>query len=236
MKLLIVTPTLNEGHRIGTHLKNLKESLLALRNHVECECIFVDGGSTDTTIEKLEKSGYVYKIKPKSNIYEAFNVGLNYAFDTQFDYVMFLGVGDIFKSDALLSKLFELKMRLPTDCVIFSDFHWSNGKRVDATFTLANGLMGFPHAGTIFPLSFFNDNLFDDVFDIAGDLEWLMKSWPMLQKCLIIHSQHTFVVLEAGGISMSRSKKLTHLREFLQICLRYRQFPSLRFIISNLLR
>ena len=239
MKLLIITPTLNEVKKIIDHLEHLTEQLDVLRKVIKCDCFFIDGGSTDPTPLALKQGLFPFSLTKGTNIYEAFNIGLSYAFEQSYDHVMFLGVGDrinaVLLSSVLSGKILPLKP-LKQSFLVFSDFSWSNRKYTVSRFQLVNGLMGFPHSGTIFPLSVFKENLFNENYKIAGDLEWMYRSLGLLASCSISHVNRPFVTLECGGVSMSTKKKFVHLLEFIVICIKHRTWPSLRFIILKLFK
>lgn len=238
MKLLIVTPTLNEGTKVTAHLHEFSNQMSILKKQIFCDCIFIDGGSSDATISNLRKTNYRVEVEAGSSIYDAYNIGIEYGFKRSFDHLIFIGIGDRVMPN-VLSELF-LMNRIDNltikDLLIYSDFYWSNGKSKKSDFKINNGLMGFPHAGTVFPLSLFKDNSFDNSYFIASDLDWMLRSWDQLGKCEKLHSEEPLIELEIGGVSMSPTKSGSHLREFIRICYKNRIIPSLRFIVSKLLR
>jgi glycosyltransferase involved in cell wall biosynthesis len=98
----VITVCFNCKHDIEATL----QSILG-QNHISFEYIIVDGGSTDGTMEIIEK--YRDKIdvlisEPDKGIFDAMNKGLNRASGT---WVNFMNAGDTFYDLGTLSKVFE---------------------------------------------------------------------------------------------------------------------------------
>ena len=235
MKLLLITPTLNEERRIVLHLENVKQFIEKLANYISVEIVFIDGGSTDNTKQLLKIENLISK--PGSNIYEAFNLGIMFGLENNYDHIMFLGVGDALNCSSIEyeinkdTKLFYEKK----GCIIYGDFLWSNGRRTISEFYLNNGKMGFPHSGTIFPISLFINNYFNEDYQIASDLDWLLRSWNLLTQLPNYKTAEPLVTLLTDGVSMSKSRKHLHLREFLLICFQHKTFPSLKVILKKII-
>lgn len=235
MKLLLITPTLNEEQRIVTHLENVKCFIESLAKYILVEAVFIDGGSRDNTKQILEKENLISK--PGSNIYAAFNIGIKFGLEKNYDHIMFLGVGDALNHCALdckkhtNTKFFYEKQ----GWIIYGDFLWSNGKRINSEFNLNNGRLGFPHSGTIFPISLFDSNYFNEDYQIAGDLDWLIRSWHLMIQLPNHKTTEPFVTLLTDGVSMSNSRKHLHLREYLLICLTNKTIPSLKVILKKII-
>jgi glycosyltransferase involved in cell wall biosynthesis len=91
MKLAVITPILNSKHNILPCLQS------TLHLPVETLHIFVDGGSTDGSLELLESFasiGQLLLVKaPCSGIYEAMNIGAHAA--PADSYLLFLGSDDL---------------------------------------------------------------------------------------------------------------------------------------------
>ncbi len=88
-------------------VKSIEESLLSVINQTynKLEYVVIDGGSSDGTLELLEK--YKEKIdvlvsEPDNGIYDAMNKALKYATG---DYIIFLGADDHFMSWRTLEKV-----------------------------------------------------------------------------------------------------------------------------------
>ena len=235
MRILIITPTLNESIRLPLHIHNMSNLCDQYKGGVVLDTIYVDGGSTDNTLKILSSEKVISQ--PGGNIYDAFNVGIEYAFEHEYGSIMFLGVGDVINKHFLL-ELEELGLKYPKSFkgyIMYSDFFWNNSKKKRASFRLSHGLMGFPHSGTIFPLYMFENNVFNSKYTIAADLDWLLRSRRDLKDTRSYKFSEPMVTLEAGGISMSREKRMEHLKQFISICCKHKVFPSIKFILMKLM-
>ena len=236
MRILVITPTLNESLRLPLHIHNMSNLCDQHKGEVIIDTIYIDGGSTDNTMKILSSEKVISQ--PGGNIYDAFNVGIEYAFDHEYESIMFLGVGDVINKYLLL-EIKEIGMKYSKSFksyIMYSDFLWNNSKKKKANFCLRNGLMGFPHSGTIFPLYMFENNVFNSKYTIAADLEWLLRSRRNLKDTRSYKFSEPMVTLEAGGISMSREKRMEHLKQFISICFKHKVFPSIKFILMKLMQ
>jgi glycosyltransferase involved in cell wall biosynthesis len=101
-KVTIITTVLNEA-------KNLEETIhtVLMQDYSNKEYIIIDGGSTDGSIEivnKYKKEIAFFESKKDSGISEAFNKGI---LNSTGDYIIFQGSGDGFLNKNSLSKLME---------------------------------------------------------------------------------------------------------------------------------
>jgi glycosyltransferase involved in cell wall biosynthesis len=89
--------------------ENLEKTIAAIRNqkYTNTEIIIIDGGSTDGTLDVVEKNKDIiaYSVSEKDNgIYDAMNKGLRAA---KGDYVWFMNSGDIPFDDDTLMNVFK---------------------------------------------------------------------------------------------------------------------------------
>ena len=100
MKISIIIPTYNEESTI----ERLMETLEPLNER--CEILFVDGGSTDGTLDVIKK--YADKIaywvsEPDKGIYDAMNKGIKVATG---EWINFMNCGDYFVANNTLESVF----------------------------------------------------------------------------------------------------------------------------------
>jgi len=100
-KISIITVVYNAGRFFEWTLKSVRD-----QKYEGFEYIVIDGGSTDNTLELIEKySSIVSKwiSEPDDGLYSAMNKGIRMATG---DYVMFLNAGDIFYNEYTLENIF----------------------------------------------------------------------------------------------------------------------------------
>ena len=102
MKISIITVVFNDK-------KNLESTVQSILLQVSCnyEYIIIDGGSTDGTvdvIEKYEKDLFYSCSEPDRGIYDAMNKGL---VKSTGDYILFLNAGDTLPDNNTLQKVVE---------------------------------------------------------------------------------------------------------------------------------
>ena len=100
MKISIITPSFNSGLLIERAIK----SALA-QDYADWEHIIVDGGSSDNTLEVLEKYQHLKWIsEPDKGIYDAMNKGIKMSAG---DWLFFMGADDYFIDEQVLSDVFK---------------------------------------------------------------------------------------------------------------------------------
>ncbi len=128
MKLSIITTSLNSAKTIGDSIK----SVLA-QNYADIEHIFIDGGSTDGTLEIVKKCDGEYKssgrtikvVSEKDNgMYDAMNKGIKMATG---DIIGILNSDDFYASDDVITTVVAEFEKSQADCV------WSDLVYVDKT-------------------------------------------------------------------------------------------------------
>jgi len=95
MKLSIIVATYNAAH----HIKNLLSSIARQKND-NVELIFIDGNSTDNTVDIIKSFGMANIIISENDlgIYDAWNKGIVVSSG---EWIMFIGADDIFEDDIL---------------------------------------------------------------------------------------------------------------------------------------
>lgn len=181
-ELSIITPVLNGAAYIQVALDSVRGQMTRQVEH-----IVVDGGSTDGTLELLEKHPNLQVIRcPGSTIYEAINSGIKASVG---DYIGILNSDDWYVSGAL-DAIFEAIAENPAAEVLsagaalvrgdYEDYSflrkWDGGYSSD--FSLEMMVTGTP----IINARFFTKSLFrrigyfDPLYKLAGDREFLLRA------------------------------------------------------------
>jgi glycosyltransferase involved in cell wall biosynthesis len=99
MKISIITPSYNSAPWIERAIKSALS-----QDYADWEHIIVDGGSSDNTLEVLEKYQHLKWIsKPDKGIYDAMNKGIKMS---EGDWLFFMGADDYFIDEQVLSDVF----------------------------------------------------------------------------------------------------------------------------------
>jgi glycosyltransferase involved in cell wall biosynthesis len=199
----IITVCLNNEKTIAYTLYSVFR-----QTYKNIEHIFVDGGSTDKTVEVIKKHKRRKKIiiANNSKIYEALNVGIN---NCTGDYVLILNSDDILHKENTIEKAVNIikKKRLSFylgDVNYFNNTEFSNPVRFYSAnkFELSDfkwGLMP-PHPGCFTRTDVAKKNLYNTKFFIASDYDFFLR-------CLKIngesHEKLNFTItrMRTGGVS-----------------------------------
>ena len=211
----ILTTCLNEQKDIDHHVTRLHETI---KGH-NIRFLLIDGGSTDatSTILKSRLPDSCWEILPKSSIYQAWNHAIKRLTNT--NYYCFLGVGDILLNQGLEESMQIIQQTKPD--IIYGPTILG-AKKIshnppDKVTGWMWGHLPFCHAGTLFSRKLFlRYGLFDESYNIAGDLDWLLRirslsedeKQPITYSC----SQNELANLATGGIS-TQLKRINQLAE-----------------------
>lgn len=181
MKVSVITSTYNCIDELQVTIDSIKDN-----NTLDIEWIVVDGASNDGTVELIEKNiGLITKFisEEDNGIYDAWNKGCRLI---EGDWVVFLGAGDYFNRDNLLSFLNELslvnyhKFKVVygnVDLVNLKNNRLKTYKEIDPN-DWSNGRPSLPsHQGTFQHSSLFSAyNVFDSKYNIAADSKFLCQA------------------------------------------------------------
>lgn len=211
------TPTLT----IITVCYNIKDEIertcksIAGQTWRDFEWIVVDGGSTDGTVEilnKYKKQMSVFISEKDNGIYNAMNKGIKLA---KGKYLNFMNGGDMFDSDNTLEKVF--KNREYDADVLYGDDKLikSNGEmkvrhfpaHVDKKFFIERSLC---HQSSFIKRDLFEKyGMYNENFRIVSDWEkWIVF---MDNNCVFQHLDLVVGVFASGGVSSTMSP--LHVRE-----------------------
>lgn len=180
-KISIITPCYNAEK----YIEETIESVLN-QNYNNIQHIFIDGGSTDRTLEIIEQYPHIDSIcERNSGIYDALNRGLENA---EGDFIAWINADDMFGDHAFEHFLSEYKKNPQCDLIAGSTIYFDeyNGKRTTRKtvhFTPSCELQhgNITHSGTKLNACFLRRRLvnkvgeFDESLSIAGDTEYLIR-------------------------------------------------------------
>ena len=175
----ILTPSFNRAGMIETAIQSVLN-----QNYPKVEHIIMDGGSTDGTIEVLKKYPHLRVIsEPDQGMYDAINRGLKIF---EGNYICFLNDDDMFPPDVFPKIIEAFSQHHKADAIVgkalvFSQSH----ERPDYILALdfqRTLLDQFLNGGKLIFNSWFfrrqlfsNIGLLDDRYQIAGDMEFLIR-------------------------------------------------------------
>jgi glycosyltransferase involved in cell wall biosynthesis len=198
-KVSVVTVAYNGG-------KELEETILSVLNQTfkNAEYIIIDGGSTDNTLEILQKydSKIDYWVSEKdSGIYDAMNKGIALA---RGSYLNFLNCGDKFYNENVLATVFETFRHKSEMPIIYGDreVRYSSGKtllsKAGEVADLWKGSQ-FCHQSVFIPTAYHQTHPYNPAIPIAADFDFFFRAYSngiQFKKMDLILSS-----IEAGGIS-----------------------------------
>ena len=179
MKLSIVTPTLNAAEFVEKNIESIDKL------DIDIEHILVDGGSTDGTLEIIEKSlsdrRELIHQKDNKGMYSALQMGFMEANGDLFAYIN--------ADDKVIKEGFEQMYNIVQNReydLVYSDgyFYWLEQKRFEkrrgrrfCRYHLQNGFMPFLQPSSIYSRDIFEEvgGFRYDKFKIAGDLDLFQR-------------------------------------------------------------
>jgi glycosyltransferase involved in cell wall biosynthesis len=226
-KISIITIVFND-------VKHLEKTILSVINHHynNIEYIIIDGGSTDGTIELIQKYSdkiAYWKSEPDKGIYDAMNKGLKSAAG---DYVWFLNSGDVIYREDLLFVIFsEFCETLPDivygETMIFAEDGSEIGlRRLKAPEnlnwkSLKDGML-VCHQSML--VSRKVAPMYDLKYRFSADYDWMLSSLKKSE--VIVNSYQIISAFLDGGISKNNIKK-SLLERFNIMIGYYGFFPTL---------
>jgi glycosyltransferase involved in cell wall biosynthesis len=195
---------------------------VANQTYPDVELIIIDGGSTDGTVQLLERNQRkisYWLSEPDKGIFNAWNKGLDIAAG---EWISFLGADDFLWDSTVLERMADKLELLPQEIrVAYAQIMMIElgnrpnrpkgqpWKEVKGDFL---DCMSIPHVGLMHRRSLFEQHgKFDETFRIAGDYELLLRE-------LISHDAAfldgiTVAAQRLGGISTNHSSYLRTLKE-----------------------
>lgn len=216
--------------------KTIKRSIESImdQDSQEYELIFIDGGSTDGTLDiiagcNMAKSVYSEK---DDGIYDAMNKGLNVATG---EYVLYLNSDDYLSSCKVLGNIQKECLKSPD--FIFGDIHYVSGDRVlrrwCSDLSNVNPIhiaSHIPHASLTVKRSIMcNLEGFDTKFEFAADFDLIFRLLKLSDDYIYIPEE--LVAMENGGkTSNGIISWLQQQREIFNILVNKHNFGRLNYI------
>ena len=205
MKVSVVTVCFNSAETIERTIASVREQDYACIEH-----IIIDGGSSDGTLEIIEKysSALQYISEKDDGVYDAMNKGISRAAG---NLIVFLNSDDWFAHDGALSLMvrpFEQDKQLEIGIFGVSIVRSSNEmrpvRRIAAHgFRPAMLLLGMmpPHPGMIVKkYALQSSGYFKRDYKICGDYEWCLRAF-LKHKFTYRSSKEEVVTMLEGGLS-----------------------------------
>jgi len=196
-KVSFITVNFNNYFGLEKTLKKLIE-LKNLADHHTIELILIDGFSGKKDIDVIEKYRNfldIVIIEKDSGIYDAMNKGINLASGF---YLNFMNSGDIpvvHNMKKFIDKMDDKKS------IFYGNGLWT--ERVSGLFInkISSFWMKMPnHQAMFIPLEYHKNNLYDETFPIAADLQFKLKAYKELN---FFHHNIDIVLSEPGGASQT---------------------------------
>jgi glycosyltransferase involved in cell wall biosynthesis len=201
----IITIVLNQKSLIEGTIK----SVICQKN-INIEYIIIDGGSTDGTLEIIDKyKKYINTIISEADggIYHAINKGISLA---TYPLVGLIHCGDCYVEDAL-SKVYKVFQEISAD-VIYGDIEIKekNGKEFILRKSIANHkmlrkCMSIFHPSTFVKLSIYKEfGVYNNEYCSAADYDFFLRLY--LQKFNFVHIPVVLATFRSGGLSSKKYK------------------------------
>jgi len=185
--------------------KHIQDTFSSIRSQTnqEFEYIVIDGGSTDRTLEIIERNKDIidyWKSEPDNGISDALNKGVT---NSTGDYIVYLHADDYFYSDQSIETALNM-IEGDVDILAFDIYFEEKGKRRLGSPRgfgwYTNFKMPFYHPGIFCKRTLFSYiGNFDTQFKIAMDYDFLLRAYNANASSAIVHEPLT--VFRDTGIS-----------------------------------
>lgn len=231
-KLTIITVVYNAKEDLIYTIESIKE-----QKDQNFEYIVIDGGSTDGTLEIIEKEQRVdkYISELDKGIYDAMNKGINIASN---DIILFLNAGDRLYNNEVTKKVIA-ECEIYTFDIAYGDVVLVNKNKIlkrqpnilTKKYLYTNNLC---HQSMFFNKRIFNNiGFFDNNEKIFADYKFLLKSFKNKSK----YHHFKFIICEydnINGVSSKLDKKKAIRERARIICEVYDSLNVIQFLITNL--
>ena len=121
--ITVITATFNAAKTLLNAMQSIRS-----QSYPNIECLVMDGGSTDGTVEILKNNEDIvdyWSSEADSGIYDALNKGVESA---RGDWILFLGADDRFAADEILETIFA-RRQIGDEVLIYGDVRYENAAR-----------------------------------------------------------------------------------------------------------
>ncbi|MBU2711722.1 glycosyltransferase family 2 protein [Zooshikella harenae] len=208
----IITVCYNAVDFIESTFISIKE-----QNFQDYEYIVIDGGSSDGTLEVIQKHQDIidyWQTEPDQGIADAMNKGLGHA---QGAYILFLHADDYFHTSNSLSVVADFMKKKPGYDVYACNILYGSNPNLslqkprgfNAWINIKTGIF---HQGALCKKTLFDTiGLFDTHFKIAMDYDWFLRAY--LKKASLKKTYLVLTVMRDTGIS-SKTDQQSLLNRF----------------------
>lgn len=203
-RISIITVCFNSENTLERAIKSVLDQA-----YPDVEYIIIDGGSTDGTVEIIQKydAGIAYWVsEPDQGIYNAMNKGIRAATG---DLIAFLSSNDWYEKDAL-GKVAERYIETGSD-VIYGDVTFVDGNKMKRQSYMQAKLEDFYYyMPVVHPVLFVKASLqkrymFDETYHIAADYKFYMQIYHEGYRFSYVNANIAYYCL--GGISSLRKSE-----------------------------
>jgi len=206
MKLSIITVCLNSEKTISDTINSVNS-----QNYKNIEHIFVDGGSTDNTVNLIKENPKKNKkifIKKNTSIYQAMNIGIK---NCSGQIIQILNSDDILQSNKKISEVINVIKKNPNydiylgDVAFFSNNNFYKVKRyyvadIEKINNLKIGDMPPHPASFVKKKTYEKCGFYNDEYKIASDFDFFYRS-IVIKKQKFKFLNNTIVRMRTGGTS-----------------------------------
>lgn len=214
MKVSIITACYNSESTIEETLRSIQK-----QTYKDIEYIVVDGASTDSTLQIVEKyKERVNKLvsEPDSGVYNAMNKGINSATG---DLLFFLNADDVFINELVVEKFVEEARKTSTGLLLGNilminrytgEMYYENHKIVDKIRLMTSSIF---HPATFFRKEVFEKyGLYNENNKIVSDYEWYVNYFQNGGDYKYIDSPIS--IFSLGGLSSNEKHQDLHSKEY----------------------
>jgi glycosyltransferase len=224
VKFSIITVARNAENSLEKSIESIKK-----QSYSNYEWIFIDGNSSDNTLEIIQRSllkpDILLKMEP-TGVYSALNKGIELSSG---DYVVFLHADDFWEHEKYLANYAEIiennknSLKFLYSNVFYVNFlekvtrKWKSKEfsRLDLIF----GWMP-PHSTVCVNTQFLlQKNIwFDNSYNISADYDWCLNCFEYLKDKEIKYVSKNYLIMQGGGASNgSISKYISSFKQDLTI-------------------
>lgn len=232
MKISIITVCFNEKDTIQDTIESILNQTLK-----NIEFIVIDGGSTDGTLDIIEK--FKDKIdyfvsEPDNGIYHAMNKGI--ARSTG-DFVIFLNANDVFYNNSVLEKVEKALIEAPDAKFLFGDVEYISEDKKSAKTQRFNRIkddFSLIFSNICHQCIFYHRSLFSEIGNFSEDYK-IYADWEFNIKSLVeakVQALYLPIVIskfQLGGVCSSKALETTCKKEKKALVLNY--YPEISFLV-----
>lgn len=209
-KISIVMACKNSGHTISKSIKSFLS-----QNYKKKELIIVDGGSTDNTLNEINRFKKIDLIIKKENcgLYDSINLGIK---KSSGNIIALLHSDDFFYNDQILDKINQIfynnkKLEVIYSNIVFVDKYLKIKRKWISGIINSNNInCGIfpPHTGIFVKKDLFKKiGYYKSNYKIASDIGWMHKIFS--EKKIETHYLNRYTVkMSIGGLSTKSFKNI----------------------------